>query len=271
MKGGNVVAVEALRALHEKFGQIVNIDFLLVSDEETGSDDSKMLSSELAKEYDLCFVFEAAGPDMNVVVGRKGIGTFEIDIEGKAAHAGTSYAKGIDANLEAAHKLQRLAALTDLEKGTTVNVGRMEGGIGANTVSPRSRLLLELRYADLNERDRLLWALDEIVSAEYVRGTRARLSGGIQRDVMEPNKMQEKLIRAMERLSGHALPTESRGGVSDANIVAAAGTVTLDGLGPYGDGDHTEHERALKKSFDERIELMSAVLTHHQEKGKIYE
>jgi len=271
MKGGNVVAVEALRALHEKFGQIVNIDFLLVSDEETGSDDSKMLSSELAKEYDLCFVFEAAGPDMNVVVGRKGIGTFEIDIEGKAAHAGTSYAKGIDANLEAAHKLQRLAALTDLEKGTTVNVGKMEGGIGANTVSPRSRLLLELRYADLNERDRLLWALDEIVSTEYVRGTRARLSGGIQRDVMEPNKKQEKLIRAMERLSGHALPTESRGGVSDANIVAAAGTVTLDGLGPYGDGDHTEHERALKKSFDERIELMSAVLIHHQEKGKIYE
>ena len=269
MKGGNVVAVEALREIHRRFGKIENIDFLLVSDEETGSDDSKMLTSELAKEYDLCFVFEAAGPDMNVVVGRKGIGTFEVEIEGKAAHAGTSYAKGIDANLEAAHKLERLVALTDLEKGTTVNVGKIEGGIGANTISPRSRILLEMRYADLNERDRLLWALEEIVKTDYVKGTKARLSGAIQRDVMEPNRRQEELIRAMERLSGHALPTEKRGGVSDANIVAAEGTVTLDGLGPYGDGDHTEKERALKKSFDERIELMNAVLSHHQEKGKI--
>ena len=269
MKGGNVVAVEALREIHRRFGAIHDIDVLFVSDEETGSDDSRSLTGELAKEYDLCFVFEAAGPDMNVVVGRKGIGTFEIEIEGKASHAGTSYAKGIDANLEAAQKLQKLVALTDLEKGSTVNVGKIEGGIGANTVSPHARLLLEMRYADLNEKDRLLWALDEIVKTDYVRGTKARLSGGIQRDVMEPNERQEELIRAMERLSGHALPTESRGGVSDANLVAAAGTTTLDGLGPYGDGDHTVHERALKKSFDERIELMTAVLNHHQEKGKI--
>ncbi len=269
MKGGNVVAVEALREIRRRFGEIHDIDVLFVSDEETGSDDSRALTGELAKEYDLCFVFEAAGPDMNVVVGRKGIGTFEIEIEGRAAHAGTSYARGIDANLEAAHKLRRLVELTDLERGSTVNVGRIEGGIGANTVSPRARLLLELRYADLNEKERLLRALDEIVETDYVRGTNARLSGGIQRDVMEPNRRQTELIHAMERLSGHALPTESRGGVSDANLVAAAGTTTLDGLGPYGDGDHTERERALKKSFDERIGLMSAVLGHHQEKGRI--
>ena len=269
MKGGNVVAVEALRTVHDRFGSIRNIDVLFVSDEETGSDDSRALSSELAKQYDLCFVFEAAGPDMNVVVGRKGIGTYEIDIEGKAAHAGTSYTQGIDANLEAALKLQKLVALTDLERGTTVNVGKMEGGVGANTISPHARLLLELRYANLEERDRLLWALEEIVENECVPGSTARLSGGIQRDVMEPNRKQEELLRAMERISGHALPTEKRGGVSDANIVAAAGTVTLDGLGPYGDGDHTREERALNKSFDERIELMSAVLGYHQEKGVV--
>jgi len=60
-----------------------------------------------------------------------------------------------------------------------------------------------------------------------------------------------------------------RGGVSDANIVAAAGVVTLDGLGPYGDGDHTAKERALKRSFEERIELMTKVLAQHQERGAI--
>jgi glutamate carboxypeptidase len=269
MKGGNIVALEALRALHEILGGIEDVDLLLVSDEETGSDDSRMLSGELAKAYDKCFVFEAAGPDMEVVVGRKGIGTFDITIEGKAAHAGTSYAKGIDANLEAALKLQKLVAMTDLEKGSTVNVGKMEGGIGANTISPQAKLLLELRYADHKEKERLMAGLEEAVRTGYVEGTRAVLGGSIQRDVMEPNPWQTKLIEAMERISGERIPTEKRGGVSDANIVAAAGVVTLDGLGPYGDGDHTPKERALKRSFEERIGLMTKVLRYHQEHGAV--
>jgi len=269
MKGGNVVALEALRSLFETRGKIEDIDLLFVSDEETGSDDSRILSGELAKEYDKCFVFEAAGPDMDVVVGRKGIGTFEITIEGRAAHAGTSYAKGADANLEAAMKLQKLVAMTDLEKGSTVNVGKMEGGIGANTISPQAKLLLELRYADHREKERLMAGLDEVVRTSYVDGTKAMLGGSIQRDVMEPNAWQTKLAEAMERIAGQRLPTEKRGGVSDANIVASAGVVTLDGLGPYGDGDHTVKERALKKSFDERIDLMTKVLLYHQEHGAI--
>ncbi len=269
MKGGNVVALEALRKVREACGGIEDIDMLLVSDEETGSDDSKILSADLAKAYDKCFVFEAAGPNMEVVVGRKGIGTFEITIEGKGAHAGTRYADGIDANLEAAMKLQTLVALTDLDKGSTVNVGKIEGGIGANTISPHAKLLLELRYADHAEKERLMNGLEAAVATAYVPGTRAMLGGSIQRDVMAPNAWQRDLIAAMERISGQKLPTEKRGGVSDANIVAAAGVVTLDGLGPYGDGDHTVHERALKRSFDERIELMAKVLVHHQTKGAI--
>ena len=269
MKGGNIVALEALRAVREAVGTIGDIDVLFVSDEETGSDDSRMLSAELAKGYDKCFVFEAAGPKMEVVVGRKGIGTFDITIEGKAAHAGIRYAEGVDANLEAARKLEYLVALTDLARGSTVNVGRIEGGVGANTISPQAKLLLELRYANHAEKARLMAGLHKAVTTAFVEGTKAILGGSIQRDVMEPNAWQSRLVEAMERISGQSLSTESRGGVSDANIVASAGVVTLDGLGPYGDGDHTPYERALKKSFDERIDLMTKVLLYHQDHGAI--
>ena len=265
MKGGNIVALQALRNLYNKNGKIENIDFLLVSDEETGSDDSKQLSSKLAKDYDYCFVFEAAGENLEVVTGRKGVGTFTIKIEGKASHAGVRYEAGINANLEASHKLIELTKLTNLEIGTTVNVGKISGGIGANTISPTAELLLELRYTKNSERDRLLKALETITSTSYVEGTKAILSGQIQRDVMEANKRQEKLIKEIEKLSGKQLPTEQRGGVSDANIIASQGVVTLDGFGPYGDGDHTIHERALKSSFKQRIDLMTTIFTYHQE------
>ena len=113
MKGGNIVLLEALRELQKDGIDIKNIDILFVSDEETGSDDSKLLTAKLAKDYDYCFVFEAAGENLEVVTGRKGVGTYTIDIAGVASHAGTSYLKGINANLESSYKLQELTKLTN--------------------------------------------------------------------------------------------------------------------------------------------------------------
>lgn len=268
MKGGNYVALQALRNAYEKFGSIHNIDFLLVSDEETGSDDSKHLSAKLAEDYDYCMVFEAAGVHNEVVVGRKGVGTFFIDIEGIAAHAGNHYSNGADANLEAAHKLIQLVALTNLEKQTTVNVGKISGGIGANTISPKAHLTFELRYTNTQERDRVLRSIEKIVTHSHVEGTVSTLSGGIQRDVMQPSSEQQTFINHINILCNVTLSTEERGGVSDANIISSQGVATLDGWGPYGDGDHTIHERASKKSFEERIDLVTEIFIHFLE-GKI--
>jgi glutamate carboxypeptidase len=260
MKGGNYVALLALRALYKELGNIFNIDFLLVSDEETGSDDSKAISSKIAKDYDYCLVFEAAGKNNEVVVGRKGVGTFFIDLKGTAAHAGNNYIDGADANLEASYKLQKLVALTNLDKGTTLNVGKISGGIGANTISPEAHLTFELRYTTISERDRVLIAIENIVNSSTIKGVTATLSGGIQRDVMQPNSNQEAFLNEVNRVCKVKLLTESRGGVSDANIIASQGVMTLDGFGPFGDGDHTINERASKDSFKKRINLTQNLL-----------
>ncbi len=266
MKGGNFVALSALRNAYKEFGKIVNIDMLLVSDEETGSDDSKFLTKDIAKDYDYCLVYEAAGANDEVVSGRKGVGTFFIDIKGRASHAGNHYTKGVNANLEAARKLIALTDLSDLEKETTVNVGIIEGGIGANTVSPHARLTLEVRYALSTERDRVLKSLFEIVNSSFVEGASSTLSGDIQRDVMQSFAAQLDFLRKIEKISGFKLEAEKRGGVSDANIVSSAGVITLDGFGPYGDGDHTVHERANKESFIRRIKLSQKIFTAVLEK-----
>ena len=264
MKGGNIVALEALRNIFKQNNGIFNIDFLLVSDEETGSDDSKELTSSIATNYDYCFVFEAAGVNMEVVSQRKGVGTFTIIIEGVASHAGNHYDKGIDANLEASYKLQELVKLTNLELQTTVNVGKINGGIGANTISPKCELLLEIRYTTNQEKQRVLDSLNKITNTSYVKGSKSTLSGGIQRDVMQENQEQLELIKKLEEITNTKILTEKRGGVSDANIVATCGVTTLDGFGPFGDGDHTIKERALKSSFESRIELMTKILNHFQ-------
>lgn len=264
MKGGNIVALQALRNIFNQNAELFNIDFLLVSDEETGSDDSKELTTSIAKNYDYCFVFEAAGINLEVVTQRKGVGTFTITIEGVASHAGNHYDKGVDANLEASFKLQELVKLTNLELQTTVNVGKITGGIGANTISPKCELLLEIRYTSNEEKQRVLDSLEKIVNTSYVKGSKATLSGGIQRDVMAENEEQLKFIQELENITNTKILKEKRGGVSDANIVASCGVTTLDGFGPFGDGDHTINERALKSSFTSRIELMTKILNHFQ-------
>ena len=268
MKGGNYVALQALRKLHAKYGEVVNIDMLLVSDEETGSDDSKHLSSQLAPEYDYCMVFEAAGGHGEIVIGRKGIGLFSIEIEGIAKHAGNHYWEGADANQEAAHKLLALNAISDQEKQTTLNVGVIEGGIGANTISPKATLTFDLRYTDTKEKERALREIDTIVKETHISGTSSTLTGDILRDVMQPTAAQQVWIERINTLCHTTLPTEKRGGVSDANIIASAGTVVTDGWGPFGDGDHTIHERASKQSFIERIALVSEIFVQHVE-GKL--
>ncbi|MBQ4849355.1 M20 family metallopeptidase [Pseudoalteromonas sp. MMG012] len=261
MKGGNFVALNALRQLRQQCGPLYNIDFLLVSDEEIGSDDSKALTTELATHYDACLVFEAAGKNHEVVVARKGIATFDICITGKAAHAGNHYSEGIDANFALANLLLEMTSLSDLKRGSTVNVGKISGGLGANTISPKANMLVEARFTSKTEQQRLLKGIENICLAVEITGVEIAINGGLQRGVMVPNDEQQYLLEQISKILGSPLAVEHRGGVSDANTVSAAGTATLDGFGPYGDGDHTIHERALKSSFALRIEQVSKILS----------
>ena len=265
MKGGIYLALGALRNIHRETGAIHNIDMLLVSDEETGSDDSKLLTSRIADQYDACLVLEAAGQNNEVVTARKGVGTVYLDLTGLAAHAGNHYQQGRNANLAAAHLLIALTELTDLDKGTTVNVGKISGGIGANTISPKAQMAVEFRFTCTRERDRVLSAIDQLISTSPVDGVEIAMTGGLQRDVMESNPSQQALLEEIQDILGYALPVEHRGGVSDANTIASAGVPTLDGFGPFGDGDHTQNERACKISFNLRLEQMTRILRHFRE------
>ena len=125
MKGGIVVLLFALRMLHEMgLGGSNDYAITVVSDEEIGSDDSRALTEELARDRDYVLVFECGGRQGELVTSRKGVGTYFVEIEGRAAHAGNEYMDGINANLELAHKLIAIQGLTDVEKGTTVKRGR---------------------------------------------------------------------------------------------------------------------------------------------------
>jgi glutamate carboxypeptidase len=263
MKGGIATLLFTLRMLDDlRVRPPSGYHIFFSADEETGSEDARPLVEGQAQGKDYGLVFECGGPDGEVVSARKGVGTFRIEIEGQAAHAGNDYSRGINANLEAAHKLIAIQGLTNLEIGTTVNVGQIGGGIGANTISPDAFLLIDFRYAVDEEGERVVSKLNEQTQTAYVEGTHARMTGAIQRPVMVETPATRLFAQLVHQASGGTVQTEKRGGVGDANFMADAGVPTLDGWGPLGGKDHTVEEFMYTQSLFERIELLGRVLMH---------
>jgi len=263
MKGGITVLLYTLKMLRD-LDRAGENDYTItaVSDEEAGSEDSRAITEAAAKGKDYVFGFECGGERGELASARKGVGTFFIDIEGRAAHAGHSYSQGVNANLELAHKTIAVQGFTDLERGTTLNVGEVKGGIGANTISPSARLVIDLRFEMAGEGKRIKEGLSRISETSFVQGTRSVFSGIIQRPVMVETEATREFLGIIGEAAGEKIASEQRGGVSDANFTAALGVPTLDGFGPIGGDDHRTSEFMVLDSLFERIMLLAGVLVH---------
>ena len=117
-----------------------------VGDEEVRSRTSRPLIAELAKGAAVALVLESPLPGGALKTVRKGTGTYRLDIEGRAAHAGIEPSKGASAILELAHQIQVLHGLNDLELGTTVNVGVASGGTRPNVVPARAEAEIDVGH-----------------------------------------------------------------------------------------------------------------------------
>ncbi|MDP2993906.1 MAG: M20/M25/M40 family metallo-hydrolase, partial [Anaerolineales bacterium] len=155
MKGGIVVALTALAAALETGSLAHPVTALFTSDEEIGSRTSRALIEKLAAESALVLVLEPGMVDGSVKTWRKGVGEFTVRVRGRAAHAGGDHEKGRNAIEEMAHQVLAIQKLTDYNKGTTLNVGVIRGGIASNVVPDEASLEVDLRVMQPGEAERI--------------------------------------------------------------------------------------------------------------------
>lgn len=259
MKGGLAVARHAamlLAARDEPLPRPVTV--LITADEETGSLSSRQLIETLARESAYALVLEGAAPAGAVKTARKGVGIFEVEVRGRAAHAGVHFDEGVNAAVGLAEAIQQIAALTAPERGTTVNVGMARAGTAVNVVPARGSASVDVRFTQSDEAARIAQAMQSLT---IDTGT-IRVSGGVNRPVMERSPEIGELFRtAQHMVAGVEELTETAvGGASDGNFTAAVGTPTLDGLGPLGAGLHTDDEWLDVASLARRTGLVAAML-----------
>lgn len=266
MKGGLAVLLFALRALREADSEAyAQTTFTAVfnSDEERLSPTSREVIAAQARQAHSVGVFEPARPGGEYVLARKGAGTFYLEVEGKASHAGLQPELGASANWDLALKVADLSALTDLEGGTTVNVGVIRGGTRPNVVSDRASAEIDLRVWTPEEGERTISRMRAIAEQVRVPNTRARFWGEIHFPPWPPGLPGTARLLEIMEAAGKELGVEVRairtGGGSDGNHTAHLAP-TIDGLGPQGSRAHSEEEFILVDSLLERSRMVATFL-----------
>jgi glutamate carboxypeptidase len=278
MKSGLSAILFALAAVREAAPErfaMLRARFVCVSDEEVGSPSSAPLHRELAARTEAALVFEAGRAEDRIVTRRKGGAVFDLEARGKAAHAGNRHAEGVSAIHGLALLVPRLEALTDYARGVTVNVGIFEGGTAKNTVPEHARCQLDARFVageDGPWLERTIAALaadpfGEIEVPEKLRSLAFSMRGGVTRPPMEATEASQRLRLAYERHAAEAGlavgEAPLQGGGSDANLFAAAGVPSIDGLGPYGKHFHEREEWSSVESLRRRTEALATFLLEH--------
>jgi glutamate carboxypeptidase len=262
MKAGLVQLVFALRCLRDlDLEPPADVVAFVNTDEEIGSPDSRRWIVPLAKIASRAFVLEGAvGLDGALKVGRKGVGRFTLRAKGVAAHAGLDPSSGASAVLEISHQIQRLFALNDPERGITVNVGTVDGGLRPNVVAPEASAEIDVRVvsaADARSVEAAIRAMSSIDS-----NVTLSVEGTFGRPPMERNEANEAIWRQASAIAdelGLDLDARSVGGASDGNLTSPH-TATLDGLGAVGDGAHREDEHVIVRAIPERAALLASLL-----------
>lgn len=263
MKGGLVqalFAVDALQAL--KLTPRARLVFLFTSDEEVGSAASRAVIEREARRSRAVLVLEpATGLHGALKTARKGVGEFEVVVEGRAAHAGVEPEKGVNAVHELAAQVLRIARLARPARGLTLNVDVVEGGTRTNVVAERARAVVDVRIARQSDGARIERQMRALKPVD--KQARLTVRGGVNRPPLERTPPVVRLFRHAQRLAselGVDLQESATGGGSDGNFTAGLGVPTLDGLGGVGLGLHTPGEFVVVRRMPERAALLAGLL-----------
>ncbi|MEU0563420.1 M20 family metallopeptidase [Dactylosporangium sp. NPDC006015] len=255
MKGGLVVLFHALAAVADLDGVAVVCN----SDEEIGSPTSLALIEETAAGAAGALILEGSA-DGRLKIARKGIAHYSLRVTGRASHAGVAPHLGINAGVELAHQVLRVAAL-GAPPGTTVTPTDAVVGTTSNTVPAAARVSVDVRAFDPAELTRVDTALRGL--RPVLPGAELTVELGPSRPAM-PESASASLFALARRVGAELglppLSGEAVGGGSDGNLTAGIGVPTLDGLGVIGGNAHAEGEWSDLATMPERAALVAGLV-----------
>jgi glutamate carboxypeptidase len=257
MKAGLVQLLFALSVMSDLNG----IEVLVTSDEEIGSPASRPLIESRARFAEAVLVLEASAGGA-LKTARKGVSMYTVEVHGLAAHAGLEPELGVNATVELARQVLRIADLADPALGTTVTPTVIRAGEVANQIPAYGQLHVDVRACGDTELQRVDAAMQNLIAVEI--GASIVMRGGINRPALSAESsgaIFRRAAAAAHHLGLSEIAGVAVGGASDGNFSAAIGVPTLDGLGAVGGGAHAEGEHVQISAMPERAALLAVLAT----------
>ncbi|PYR90282.1 MAG: peptidase M20 [Acidobacteria bacterium] len=270
MKGGDVIIVQALKALKAAAVNDVNVVVVMTGDEEdTGEPQSLARAAlvEAAKGADYALGFEdGPGDPRYAVTARRGTSSWKLEVKGDPAHSSQIFRSdvGYGAIYELSRVLdgfrQRLAG----EEFLTFNPGMVLGGTSVefdqaqsrgsasgktNVVAARAVAMGDLRTVSKAQLERARAIMNEVAAASLGH-TQSTLTFEDGYPSLSPTEGNANLLALYDRASqdlGFGAVTAvspARAGAADVSFVAGEVESIIDGIGLMGRDDHTPGETA---------------------------
>jgi glutamate carboxypeptidase len=288
MKGGIVVALAALTALHEAaLLDRLRLTVVLHGDEEDAGkplEASRKDLIEAAIAADIAIGLENADNDpQTAVTGRRSSGRWELRVHGNTAHSSRIFTDevGAGAAYELARILNGFYSELRAEELLTFSPGLIAAGAEVefqrqplkaqasgkdNIVVPQALASGDLRAVSIEQRERAKQRMREIV-ADHLPGTSAEIEFNDSYPPMTPTPGNEKLLRLYDEVSrdlgyGPVSAVHPRNaGAADISFAADHVTMAIDGLGLLGGDAHTPREFADLRLLQIQAQRL-AVLLH---------
>jgi len=263
-KGGCLLVYYLLKEMQKAAELGFKFIAAMNSDEELGSNYSQPFFEQLAERTTYCLVFEPGRANDEFVGVRKGGVKYVLKAHGIGAHSGADFEKGANAIVELAKWIPEITKLIDLEKGTTLNIAKFEGGLNNGQVPDYAEAAVRLLYLDPEEVKKVDALMERMQKEPFDPRCHMEVeTKGISRPPMYLNENSKALFDALGKAgeqTGNKVEWVTTGGMSDGNWIAHHGVGTLDGCGPCGAGLHTRDEYIKTKTVGPRFDIMRRLL-----------
>lgn len=264
-KGGIAIALLTMKALLTN-GFDKHVRLILTSDEEIsnilGGPQEIAFIQESAAGFPCAINCETAEND-EVVIARKGILKYRLDIKGVSGHSGKHYFTSKNAILEAAHKIIALHGKS-VPGGTTYSCNIINGGSVLNVIPDSCSISLDIRACTVKDLEQAKAEVESVAQTAFISGTSCQATMLSIRPPMEKKPetfaLLDKLLHVCQKYNLGTLTPLEGGGGSDSCYTQAAGIPSICGMGASGGLQHTPKEFLNKASIPLRAKILAGFL-----------
>ena len=238
-KAGLSAILEALESIEEDGAPRMAVEVVFTREEELGLvgalnlDLSKISSRE-------AIVFDSEGPPSRIISASPTYIGFDVEVTGRAAHAGVEPEKGLSAIRIAAELVSRLPQ-GRLDPETTFNIGSIEGGSVRNTVPENAVIKGEFRSLNLETLDsvrmQLTEALDEVRRSFPEAQVQEHIKTNFETYTLTDDDPATQRVKSALLDLGLKPTMEPSGGGTDGNVFRRKGISAV----VVGMADHNMH------------------------------